>query len=151
MYIGHINLAKSFDSTGERFITLVETLQQLGTKQYVVVRNVGIAKRLNYVTNVIVGPTVRSSVSAQCLIPRVDIVHVHGISGWQAGLLLILTKSIPFVLTSVKHESRMRNAIMQAAFDRASAVIPEEVTDAADILLVYRRAVEPLRVPTMLL
>lgn len=151
MYIGHINLAKTFDCTGECFVTLVETLQQLGTKQYVVVRNAGLAKRLDHVTNVVVGPTVRSSISAQSLIPQVDIVHIHGRSGWPAGLLLLLTRSLPFVLTSTEQDARFKNPIMQSAYDRASAVIPKEMTDAADILLIYRRSVESLRIPTMLL
>ena len=39
MYVGHINLEKSFDRTAENFVILVEALQQLDLKQYVIVRS----------------------------------------------------------------------------------------------------------------
>lgn len=151
MYIGHVNLAKSFNGAGEHFVTLVETLQQLGMKQYVVVRNVDLAKRLDIVSNVTVGPTVRSAVTAHSLIPDVDIVHIHDRSGWQAGLLLILTKSIPFVLTATDQNTHSRNPIVKSVYKRAFEVIPESVTDATEVLQVYTRAAQSLRVPTMLL
>lgn len=151
MYIGHINLAKSFNGAGEYFVTLIETLQQLGMKQHVVVRNIELAKRLDIVTNVTVAPTVRSPVTAHCLIPDVDIVHVHDRCGWQAGLLLVLTKSIPFVLTATEQNTRSRNPLAQSVYKRASGIVPQGMTDATQVLQVYMRAAQSLRVPTMLL
>ena len=46
MRIGHINLAKSFNGAGDNFVRLIEALQEYGATQYVLVRNVALAKRL---------------------------------------------------------------------------------------------------------
>ena len=94
MHIGHINLAKSFNGAGENFVKLIEALQEQGVMQYILVRNVALAKRLDLIDNVTVGPTVRSAIMAYCLMPHVDVVHVHNGSDGQAGLLLTLTRSV---------------------------------------------------------
>jgi len=44
--IGHINLATSFNGTGEHFVSLVEALEQVGVKQHVLVRNTALARRV---------------------------------------------------------------------------------------------------------
>ena len=151
MYIGHINLEKSLDDTGEHFIDLIEALQTQGVRQYVVVRNGELAKRLEALENVTVGPLARSPVTAHSLIPYVDVVHIHDNSGWQAGLLLILTKSIPFVLTEQESATKSRNPIVQSVYKRAAGRIARGDLNVAEHLLIYRHAVDSLRVPTMLL
>lgn len=141
MHLGHINLAKSFNGAGENFVKLIEALQQQGVTQYVLVRNVALAKRLDLIDNVTVGPTVRSAVMAYCLMPHMDIVHVHNASDGQAGLLLTLTRSIPYVLTQ-QRQSPGRNPLLQAIHSRASGFIYKHDANAAKHLRVYRHAIE---------
>ncbi|MBT8089921.1 MAG: glycosyltransferase [Gammaproteobacteria bacterium] len=144
MYIGHINLAKSFNGAGEHFVSLVEALREHGVQQYVLVRNIALAKRLDLVDNVTAGPAVRSAVMACCLTPRVDVVHIHDPSDGQAGLLLTLTRSIPFVLTH-RDDAPGRNPITQAVYRRASGIIHQSDADAAKHLRIYKHAVEAWR------
>ena len=151
MYIGHINLGKSFDQTTERFAGLIDSLQQTDLNQYVVVRNVALARRLDKLDNVTVGPVVRSPITAYCLMPPVDVVHIHDRSGWQAGLLLFLTKSIPFVLTQHEANSAEIGPLASSMYQRASGLIDETETSAGEHLHIYRSAADSFRMPTMLL
>ena len=114
MQIGHINLAKSFNGTGEHFVSLVESLQDEGVEQHVLVRNTTLARRLGAVEKVVVGPVVSSPISAYCLMPRLDLVHIHDSNAGQAGLLLALTRSIPFVLTHRGSVPSNHNPLTQA-------------------------------------
>lgn len=144
MYIGHINLAKSFNGAGEHFVSLVEALQAQGARQYILVRNISLAKRLDLVGNVTAGPAVRSAVMAYCLMPPVDVVHIHDPSEGQAGLLLTLTRSIPFVLTH-RDDAPGRNPITQAVYRRSSGIIYQSDADPAKHLRIYRHAVDAWR------
>ncbi len=144
MHVGHINLAKSVNGAGEHFIELVEALQKRGIKQHVLVRNVALAKRLDEIDDVTVGPTVRSAVMAYCLMPALDVVHIHDPSEGQSGLLLSLTRSIPFVLTH-RGQSRGNNPLTQAVYRRASGIVYESDADAAKHLRIYRHAIEAWR------
>ncbi len=144
MYIGHINLAKSFNGAGEHFVSLVEALQAQGARQYILVRNISLAKRLDLVGNVTAGPAVRSAVMAYCLMPPVDVVHIHDPSEGQAGLLLTLTRSIPFVLTH-RDDEPGRNPITQAVYRRSSGIIYQSDADPAKHLRIYRHAVNAWR------
>lgn len=147
VHIGHINLAKSCNGAGEFFVNLVEALQQDGVRQHVLVRSVALAKRLDLIDDVMVGPVVRSAVMAYCLMPRVDVVHIHDPSEGQSGLLLTLTRSIPFVLTH-HGESPGRNPLTQAIYKRASGIIYQSDADAAKHLRIYKHAIESWRTTT---
>jgi voltage-gated potassium channel Kch len=149
VHIGHINLAKSFNGAGEHFVNLVEALQQHGVQQYVLVRNVALAKRLDLVGGVTAGPVVRSAVMAYCLMPSVDVVHIHDPAEGQSGLLLTLTRSIPVVLTH-RDESPGKNPLIQAVYRRASGIIYQCDADATKHLRIYKRAVESWRSATAL-
>ncbi|MGB5627550.1 MAG: glycosyltransferase [Woeseiaceae bacterium] len=144
MQIGHINLAKSSNGAGKHFVNLVEALQALDMRQHVLVRNVALAKRLDLVEGVTVGPAVRSAVMAYCLMPPVDVVHIHDPSEGQSGLLLTLTRSIPFVLTH-RDASQLRNPLAQAIYRRASGIVYQGDVDAAKHLRIYKHAVENWR------
>jgi hypothetical protein len=61
--------------------------------------------------------------------PPVDVVHCHDDKSAQAGLLLQLTRSIPFVMTRRSRNDPSDNAIAQATYRRAGSVIC--TTDAA--------------------
>ena len=123
LVIGHINLRKPFDGSGENFVSLVEGLQRRGVAQHVLVRNATLAERLRTMDNVVVGPVVRSAVMAYCQMPQLDIVHIHDMAAGQAGLLLTLTRSIPFVLTHRGDFEGGTGALAQAIYRRASRII----------------------------
>ena len=140
MYVGHINLAKSFNGAGEYFVKLIEALRELGARQHVLVRNVDLAKRLDLVEDVVVGPVVRSAITASCLMPAVNIVHIHGAADGQAGLLLALTRSIPFVLT-LDDCTQGNGPLTKSIYRRAAGLIYKGDADAAKHLRVYRHAI----------
>ena len=151
MHVGHINLATTFNGAGEHFVNLVEDLCQHGVEQYVVVRNVALAKRLDIVDGVTVGPVVRSAVTAFCLMPSVDVVHVHDSSSASAGLLMALTRSVPFVLSDRGIGNARKNPIRQAVEKRASGFVDTEAMTGIELMKLYRQAVDSLRVPTLML
>lgn len=145
MFVGHINLAESFNGPGEHFVGLIEALQKHGIEQYVLVRNIALAKRLDIIEHVTVGPVVRSAVTAYCLMPRVDVLHIHDKSSRAAGLLSTLTQSVPYVLTNEVSIARDRNPISQAAYKRAAGFIEDNEVDVATHLGIYQRAAESLK------
>jgi hypothetical protein len=129
--IGHINLAPSFNGTGEHFVTLVEAIQAAGMQQHVLTRNVTLARRLDAIEGVEVGPAVRSAVTAYCLMPIVDLAHIHDAAAGQAGLLLTLTRSVPYVLSYDSESSISRNPLAQAVYRRALCVICRDDSEAS--------------------
>ena len=151
MHIGHINLSESLNGPGSHFVELIESLRSHGMKQHVLVRNVALANRLDLIDDVIVGPTVRSSITAYGLMPEVDVVHIHDRSSQSAGLLLALTRGVPFVLPRHITLDKSFNPLNQAAFNRAAGFIEEDQTAIDDHIQIYRRAMDTLRVPTMIL
>lgn len=147
MVIGHINLARSFNAAGEFFVNLVEALQSHGVEQHVLVRNIDLAKRLDLVEHVTVGPVVRSAVTAYCLMPAVDVVHVHDPSDGQSGLLLALTRSIPFVLTN-RSQSPENGPLAKVVYSRAAGIVYRSDADAEKHIRIYKRALENWRSET---
>lgn len=123
MFVGHINLAKSFNGAGEHFVSLIEDLQRKDVTQHVLVRNLSLAKRISAVEDVAVGPVVRSAVMAYCYMPQLDVVHIHDMAAGQAGLLLALTRSIPFVLTHRNDPASRRLPLTRLIYQRASSII----------------------------
>ena len=136
MKIGQICLATPADGSGERFAELVEALAEKGLEQHVLVASVTLARRLVTCDNVTVGPVVRSPVMAYCLMPDVDLAHVHEVRSGQAGLLLTLTRSIPFVISAGNVELGSKHPLTRSVFHRAAMMVPvlddeplEEVAD----------------------
>lgn len=150
MRIGHINLARSFNGAGEHFVRLIEALQREGVQQHLLVRNVELAKRLDIIEHVSAGPVVRSPVSAFALMPPVDVVHAHDAAGGQAGLLLLLTRSTPYVL-NIEGQEGIRSPIARAVNKRASGVIHKCDAHSAKHLRIYRQALATWRSNTIVL
>ena len=123
MHIGHINLASSMNGTGEQFIRLVEALDRQGVSQHVLVANTALARRVAVYDGITVGPVVKTPVMAYCLMPEVDVAHMHCSRSGQAGLLLTLTRSIPFVLTRRSAEPAGKNPLVRSMISRAASVI----------------------------
>jgi len=132
--IGHINLNKSMNGTGEHFVGLIEGLDRLGIKQHVIVRNKALARRLAMYENVTVGPTVTAAVTAYCLMPQVAVVHTHDETGGHAGLLLTLTRSIPYVATRRSALPPGKNPIVRSVYGRAASLICPSDRAAAAIV-----------------
>ena len=142
MLVGHINLDPSTNDTADSVSALVEALQRNGLQQYALVRSAALAARLAALDDVGIGPLVQSPVMANCLLPRVDIVHVHEPTAGLAGLLLTLTRSIPYVLT---HRGTVRltgKPLVQAVYRRAAVVICEDDCEVA----ILRHGLPELRV-----
>ena len=123
MEIGHINLEASINGAGEHFVKLVEGLADLGVKQHVIVRSKTLARRLEIVENVTVGPTVNSAVTAYCLTPQIGLVHTHDETSGHAGLLLTLTRSIPYVATRHSERPPGDSPIVRSVYTRAVRLI----------------------------
>jgi len=129
--IGHINLAASMDAASEAFASLVKTLRATGIDQYVLVQCPALATRLADLDGVSVGPAVRSPLLAYCMLPQVDVAHVHEVTAGQAGLLLALARSTPYVLTHRGEITARATPLMQAIYRRASVVICQDDAEVA--------------------
>ena len=123
MIIGHINLDRSMNGHGEHFVKLVESLDCQGISQHILVANASLARRVSIYENVLVGPVVRTPVMAYCLMPDVAVAHVHDSRSSQAGLVLRLTRSMPYVLTRRSTTSPAGNPIARSMIARAAGVI----------------------------
>ncbi len=123
MFIGHINLAKSMNGTGEHFVKLIEGLDRQGIRQHVLVRNRSLARRLAVCDNVTVGPVVRTPLMAYCLMPNVSVAHVHDDKSGHAALLMTLTRSTPYVVTRRSTQVLGKNPISRSIYSRAASLI----------------------------
>lgn len=129
MRVGHINLARPGDGRIAEFISLVEALHCEGIEQHIVVRDRSIFKRLVPLQGVSIGPVAHSAVTASCLVPKVDIAHIHDPAAGQAGLLLTLTRSIPYVLTHSGSLPNGRTPLARAVYRRAACIVCPEHAD----------------------
>lgn len=132
--IGHINLARSFNGTGEHIVALVEALDRQGIAQHVIVRNRALARRLAVYESVTIGPVTRSPLMAYCLMPEVAVAHIHDARGAQSGLLLTLTRSTPYVLTRRNTAAAAANPIARSIQKRAAWTICCNEASATDLL-----------------
>lgn len=123
MNIGHICLAAPDSEASENFAALVEALDRHDMQQHVLVASVSLARRLADCKNVTIGPIVKSPVMAYCLMPKVDLVHVHEGKSGQSGLLLTLTRSIPFVITIDNGFEDDKSPLSRSVLQRAAQTI----------------------------
>jgi len=123
MYVGHINLDRSMNGFDEHFVKLVESLDRQGIKQHVLVANASLARRVAIYENVLVGPVVKTPVMAYCLLPDVTVAHAHDAKSSQAGLVLRLTRSIPYIVTRRESVPPPRNPLGRSIIERSSGVV----------------------------
>ena len=129
MKIGHICLTPPGNEISEHFAALVEALARHNSEQHVLVASVMLAKRLAACQSVAVGPIVNTPVMAYCLMPNVDLAHIHESKSGQAGLLLTLTRSIPFVITSSGGSGDKLSPLTRSVLNRAAHVIKRPDTE----------------------
>ncbi len=132
MRIGHIDLSPHITVAEEQLVVLVEALTAHGIEQHVLVRNPFLAKRLSVCAEVTIGPIVGSPLSAYFLMPVVDLVHTHEGRAINAGVLLKLTRSIPYVLTHRQFSRPGNNPIKRSKYRGSEGIIcpSEDITDA---------------------
>ena len=124
MKIGHICLADNSKSHGARFAALVEALAGKAITQHALVSSAALARRLAKLPNVTVGPVVRTPVMAYCLMPDVALAHIHEVKSGQAGLLLTLTRTIPYVISAESDELGSKNPLTRSVLHRAAQLVP---------------------------
>ena len=126
MKIGHICLAPPDSFVSEHFAALVVALDRHDIEQHVLVGDVALARRLAACPHVTVGPIVKTPVMAYCLMPEVDMAHIHESRSGQAGLLLTLTRSIPFVITTAQSGKNGMSPLTKSVLHRAALTITME-------------------------
>jgi hypothetical protein len=139
--IGHIFLSTASAGATTEFASLVEALDRLAVEQHALVASAALARRLQRYPYVTVGPVVRSPVMAFCLMPDVDLVHIHDERSGQAGLLLTLTRSIPFVLTGQDSSPDTRNPLKRSIVHRAQSLIDPADATPDKLVQVYQQTV----------
>jgi glycosyltransferase involved in cell wall biosynthesis len=121
--IGHISLSKAYRGSEHQLLMLAKSLSNDDIEQYAMVRNPVLARRLAKHSNVSVGPLVNSPVTAFALMPIVDLAHAHDGKALQAGLLLNLTRSIPYVVTHRSMNPPPTHALARSMYRRAEGII----------------------------
>ncbi len=142
MKVGHVLLQSGSPEALRRFTELVEALDRLALRQFVLVGDSAASRRLSVCPYVQVGQVVRSPVVANCLMADVDVVHAHDARSGQVGLLLTLTRSIPFVLTESREGSTTVGAVNHMVRRRALAIIEDTTMDAERMIDLYRQAAD---------
>lgn len=142
MKIGQIYLEKAVGDSALQFQSIVEGLDRLAVEQHVLVASASLARSLGALPYVTVGPVVRTAVMAYCLIPEVDVVHVYGIKSGQAGLLLTLTRAVPYVITATEQSEKKRGSLWASIRGRACESIAAEELHPDKLVDAYQRVLQ---------
>jgi len=129
--VGHISLAPSDGWPIDDLSELIAALRHHGLAQHLLTADETLWRRVESFEGVVVGPIAHSPLSAYSLVPSVDVVHVHDLTAAQAGLLLALTRSIPFVLTHTTLAGRRGDPLRRAIYRRAATVICRDDAEMA--------------------
>ncbi len=139
--VGHVLLRPDSKESVCAFVSLVEALDRLTVRQHILMSDAAGLRRVQACPFATVGAIVRSPVVASCMMPGVDVIHAHDASGGQVGLLLTLTRSIPYVLYA-----DARRAAAPPVYDmvlrRATAVLDGTHIDAERLIEIYRRTMD---------
>ena len=123
MFIGHICLSKDFGHTAKQLLWLVKGMARQGIQQSVVVRCAPLANRLMRCADVTVADLADSPLTAYSMVPKVDLAHVHDPDGVHTGLLLALTRSIPYIITCRQRAVPDESVIVRSAYQRAACIV----------------------------
>lgn len=142
MDVGQICLGTLSADGADRFVGLVESMAGLAIGQHVLIGDPLVARRLESLPRVCVGPLVGTPVLAASLMPEVDVVHAHDEPGARAALLLALTRSLPFVLSGSVESPGTSDPLARAIAKRARALLDPATALPLDIARAYRRAMD---------
>ena len=141
MKVGQIYLEKTCGDNARTFQAIVEGLDRLAIEQHVLVASADLARSLSALPYVTVGPVVGTPVMAYCLTPEIDIAHVHDSKSGQTGLLLRLTRAVPYVITTTE-AARSKPSMWGSIWERASATIKSDDLHPDSLLESYRHALD---------
>ena len=139
MIVGHVLLQPESEEVMLSVLESIESLDRLAVRQFVLLADEAAARRLSVCPYVRIGPTVRSPVVANCLMADVDVVHAHDARSGQVGLLLTLTRSIPFVLSQHVSGASSPKAISDMIRRRARAILVGSAMDTERLIDIYRQ------------
>ena len=122
MKIGHINLAKEYGGSGHQLLMLAKALSNHRIEQHAVVSNPILARRLLEHVDISISPLVNSPVTAYGLMPNVDLAHLHDSKSMPSGLLLTMTRSIPYIVTHRSLEPPPAHALARSMYRRAEGI-----------------------------
>lgn len=150
MRIGQISLATEAEDGAAHLTLLVRALARHGVDQHVLVSDERLARELCGTNRVTVGPLTRTPIMACCLMPDVDVAHMHDLKSAQTGLLLTLTRSVPYVMTLRSPAVTALGPISRAVHQRAGCIVCQS-DDVADMLRrrhpdLYIECIPPIRV-----
>ena len=128
MRIGHLLLDEDTEN-GHRAAWLVRRLSHLGIEQHVLTCDESMLRTLASTKRVRLGPLVRTPIMACCLMPDVDLAHMHDVKSGQAGLLLTLTRSIPYVISQWPRLPAATNAISRSIYTRSRGILCRSEAD----------------------
>lgn len=143
MKVGQIYLDKTGGDSARQFQAIVEGLDRLAIDQHVLVASAELARSLSALPYVTVGPVVSTPVMAYCLIPEVDVAHVHDSKSGQTALLLKLTRAVPYVISSTEPGNN-KQSMWESVWDRASATIESDDLHPDSLLESYHRALDAI-------
>ena len=144
MKVGQIYLEKASNEGAQLFQAVIEGLDRLAVEQHVLVACPNLARSLDGLPYVTVGPVVSTPVMAYCLVPPVDVAHVHDSKSGQVGLLLRLTRSTPYVLNAAISTRHPRNPLLASIQQRAQLSVDTAVVQPHDLVATYRSAIMAL-------
>lgn len=149
MRIGQVLLATEAEDGADHLTLLVRALSDHGVDQHVLVSNERLARELSSTDRVTVGPLTRTPIMACCLMPDVDVAHMHDLKSAQTGLLLTLTRSVPYVITLRSPAVTTLSPISRAVHQRARCIVCQS-DDVADMLRrrhpdLYIECIPPIR------
>ena len=142
MRVGHIYLEKAPADGAPSFSALVEALDRLAIEQHVLVADAALARSLRPLPFATVGPVVQTPVMAYCLMPDSDVVHIHDDKAGQAGLLLTLTRSMPYVISAIQPVERLKNPLKRSVYERAQHLVDPALADPEELIEIYRRVTD---------
>jgi len=174
--IGHIDLSPGAGAEVSGLASIVVFLAASGVRQHVVAGDMALCRRLCDVDGVAVGPTTSAPAVAFSQMPAVDVLHVHDERSAEAGLLMALTRSTPYIYSDAAANDLPVGPVSAAIYRRASSIVcPDPATadrivrfdprirvDIVDPglppgqiarhwLRIYRRTVDSDRIPALLL
>lgn len=137
MELGHINLDRKGSDRDRDFLAMAENLDHLGVRQHFVVADDAAARYLQRLAFAAGVDVTASPIVANCLMSNVDLVHAHGYRAGRAGLIMTLTRGIPYLLTAVENERTGTVPLKGSVRRRARAVLADDRVGAAELIDLY--------------
>lgn len=137
MDLGHILLDRKGSDRDRDFLAMAENLDHLGVRQHFVVADDATARYLQRLAFAAGVDVTASPIVANCLISNVDLVHAHGYRAGRAGLIMTLTRGIPYVLTAIQNGRGEAMSLKGSVMRRARVLLTDDRVPVAELIDVY--------------